>query len=187
MGESNTHWRGNWQNQRPTRKATYRLKVADATEGAEWGHRRQERHSRREQRKKKKKTEKESERGKTEQDTNDHMKRTSQEEKESDCATQKATVLCLSPPSQQSNTQILSEFEKGNQTLHDTSCCHLCFIYWIFIVIWSISFCCSVFWAEFEIRGLRQWEQSKAWLLHLVFWSWGTVWKKKKEVKKTHR
>lgn len=104
MGESNTHWRENWQNQRPTRKATYRLKVADATEGAEWGHRRQERHSRREQRKKKKKTEKESERGETEQDTNDHMKRTSQEEKESDCATQKATVFCLSPPSQQSNT-----------------------------------------------------------------------------------
>lgn len=66
-----------------------------------------------ESKEKRKKKEKESERGETEQDTNDHMKRTSHEQRESDCATQKA-VLCLSPPSQQSNTQILSEFDKGN-------------------------------------------------------------------------
>lgn len=74
IGENNTHWRGNWQNQRPTRKATYRLKVADVTQRGQsegTGTRRdtaEDGNSKRE---------KESQRGETEKNTNDHKKRTS--------------------------------------------------------------------------------------------------------------
>lgn len=58
--ERTTHTdKWNRQNQRATRRATYRLEVSQVTEEAEWGHRHQERHSRRwKQRKRKKAREK---------------------------------------------------------------------------------------------------------------------------------
>lgn len=59
----------------------------------------------------KKRQREESERGETEKKTNDHMKRKSH--KERDFATQKATVLCLRPPSKYSGPFSICCFSKG--------------------------------------------------------------------------
>lgn len=152
MGENNTHWRGNWQYQRPTRKATYRLEVSDVTEGAEWGHRCQERHSRRwKQQKRRKKTEKESEREETEKKTNDHMKRKSHKERDRLCHTESNSTM-HQPFISQSITFVNFYREKKKAANCNSSIVPpvslrlplfhvLIFLYWFSVLIFMISYC----------------------------------------------